>query len=599
MKRTICLILAVLFCVALFAGCGGNNAGNSGGGSASGSGSSTPATSKPADSGSSADTGSDSGAGEEAPPVNDSPYHLAAGKYAVDERGVPLEKYTYEVPLTTSDEVFTYWTGVMLPDQIDVDDYEGMPHPSLLRETTGVHIEYLIVASASRASNCAVLVASDDLPDLCSDLNYYYPGTMREAISDGYTANLYDYWDYMPNYAYCIWDHEDDISVRAKLMPDDQTIFQFHCLNDVLKTTWGGAVRGDWVADLGMNIDDIVTFDDLHDLLLAFQSQMGCQYPFLLLNSLDPHTYWSGFDTICNPNATVAPLFVQDGKVRFACSTENDLNYMTTLNSWYNDGLISPNWASRASNNDLIPELVNGEVGLCSMVPSEQYGYVDNTIDPDACWKAIHKPRRYEGQIFHLGNVATWVNYGTWAISAKCANIPLLVSYCDYFYSDEGAIIANWGVEGYTFYFDENGNRMLTDFIVNNPGGSGWAILNFTMNNLNDAGILIGARNEAKPGGELDAEFCHTWDDPNFYVCDNAMLYPTAIQYSAEDTNRLATIGTDIQTFIQENYLMFVDNSRPISEWDSYVEELTSLAGWDEALEINQRYYDEFMVRFQ
>jgi hypothetical protein len=62
------------------------------------------------------------------------------------------------------------------------------------------------------------------------------------------------------------------------------------------------------------------------------------------------------------------------------------------------------------------------------------------------------------------------------------------------------------------------------------------------------------------------------------------MAWPSAIQFSTEDTSRLATIGADIQTYIVENYPLFVDNSKPLSEWDSYVSELTSMPGWDEAL---------------
>ena len=49
-----------------------------------------------------------------APTEEPSPYNFAAGKYAVNEKGIPLEKYEYELPLTTTDEKFTYWDGPML-----------------------------------------------------------------------------------------------------------------------------------------------------------------------------------------------------------------------------------------------------------------------------------------------------------------------------------------------------------------------------------------------------------------------------------------------------------------------------------------------------
>ena len=120
---------------------------------------------------------------------------------------MPLAKYDYELPLTTSDETFTYWRSVLMPDQIDADHYEDMPYPKFLRERTGVHIQYLIIASASRKENFAAMLASDDLPDLVSGYRSYYPGTMQNSIDDGYSINLYDYKEYIPNYWYtiCTW----------------------------------------------------------------------------------------------------------------------------------------------------------------------------------------------------------------------------------------------------------------------------------------------------------------------------------------------------------------------------------------------------------
>ncbi len=42
-------------------------------------------------------------------------------------------------------------------------------------------------------------------------------------------------------------------------------------------------------------------------------------------------------------------------------------------------------------------------------------------------------------------------------VSAECEYIDELVKWADYFYSDEGAVLYNMGVEGVTFEYDENG----------------------------------------------------------------------------------------------------------------------------------------------
>ncbi len=69
-------------------------------------------------------------------PEEESPYNLAAGKYETDENGVPLTKYEYELPLSTTDEVFTYLTSPMIVDAVPESGYEDMPYPAMLAEKT-------------------------------------------------------------------------------------------------------------------------------------------------------------------------------------------------------------------------------------------------------------------------------------------------------------------------------------------------------------------------------------------------------------------------------------------------------------------------------
>ena len=591
MKRKLALLTAVLLLASLFAGCGGTGT--------------TPTaapTNAPAPT--AAPATPDSG-GESAPaPVEDSgPYNLAAGKYTVDERGVPLEKYAYELPLTTSDEVFTYWTGSLLPDQIDPDHYEDMAYPKYIRELTGVHIEYHIVASASRKENFAALLASDDLMDLMISFKSNYPGTMINAIEDGYSVNLYDYKEYMPNYWYMIWAHEDDLDYRPRLMLNDHTISEFNCLNDERLPSYGAATRGDWLDKLGIKVDDIVTMDDFHDLAVAYQSQLGCEHPLVLFNVLDPHRYMSAFDTISSTNpagiGVIAPLFVKDGKVQVANSTEGDKNYMTTINRWYNEGIIIRNWSTWDGNNHFMPDFYEDKVGITSMLPGEASGYVDNESNPDAYFTALHEPVLYRGQVFHLGDSASWLQgMGSWTITTKCENIPLLVTYADWFYSDEGYFEGNWGPEGVVWQYNDKGERELTDFILNNPGGYSWAILEFSCNVIYCSGLLLSKKYYAFPGGEKLWAFYDTWSDPNFYVYDGSMLYPSSMTIDDEDRSYLNSVGTDLNTFMVEHYLMFVDGSRPMSEWDDYVNSLHSLNGWNACMEIWQSYYDEFVASF-
>ena len=591
MKRKLALLTAVLLLVTLFAGCGGGSTTTP---------TAAPATQAPATAAPATPSGGNATPAPATPePTEDpGPYNLAAGKYAVNEKGVPLSKYDYELPLTTSDETFTYWRSVMMPDQIDVDHYEDMPYPAFLRERTGVHIQYMIIASASRKENFAAMLASDDLPDLVSGYRSYYPGTMQNSIDDGYSINLYDYKEYIPNYWYTIWSHEDDVTFRGKMMVDDHTITEFKNLNDIHINSYGAACRGDWLDKIGKKVDDIVTLDDFHNMALAFQSQIGCEHPLALYQTLDAHLYMSCFDTISqvggSSSAPIAPMYVRDGKVTIANSTDADKNYMTNLNGWYNEGLIIPNWINFNGNAYFAADFQTDLIGITSMQPSGAPALVDKESQPDAYWTPLHEPVLYEGQVFHLGDWASWIGgFGSWVISTKCENVPLLATYCDWYYSDQGIFDTNWGPEGYGFEYDENGEPQLTDFIVNNPGGMAFAVVTFMLSDIHEAGVLLRIRSFSYPEGRPMWSWFDVWNG-SFYHYDGAWVWPDCFTIDDEDRSYINSVATDLSTFISENYLKFVDNSAPMSEWDNYVNTLTHLDGWNECLAIWQSYYDDW-----
>ena len=76
---------------------------------------------------------------------------------------------------------------------------------------------------------------------------------------------------------------------------------------------------------------------------------------------------------------------------------------------------------------------------------------------------------------------------------------------------------------------------------------------------------------------------------------DNACYYPSTITYTKEQTEELDQYRNDIQTFISEHYLMFVDGSAPLSEWDNYRSELDAI-GLGNLLSVVQEAYDDFMA---
>ena len=130
MKRALTLLLAVLFVVALFSGCNGNS-GNTPATQA-------PATQAPATQAPATQAPATQAPATEAPeatpeptpePEPASPYNFAAGKFAADANGLATEKYDYTLPLSTTDEVLTYWGVCYTPQSLPAEGFNSMPFP--------------------------------------------------------------------------------------------------------------------------------------------------------------------------------------------------------------------------------------------------------------------------------------------------------------------------------------------------------------------------------------------------------------------------------------------------------------------------------------
>ena len=580
MKRTLALILAVMLVVALFAGCGGNT---------TSTGSTTPATTDSTGSNANTETGSsntdantntETESNTETQADDNSPYHFAAGKFATDDRGIATEKYDYQLPLTEEEETLTFWTVSWNPEYIPEDGFDSMEFPQELKAQTGVNVEYTIVTMDAMQSNYAVLLAADDLRDLMCHGVSYYSGTVKEAVEDGYFINIYDYREYCPNYMYeAAYRDTSDKATYSDVFYEDDFVYSFWDLYDGPVVNMGPVVRNDWVEKVGMTRDGIRTWDDIYDMMVAEKAEGLSTAPWQLINTVEISgaKFFSSFDTIgfTNTSALQTP-FQTNGEVQMVHITDNDRNLMEYLNKCWNAGLIDPDWAGAASNNDYLNKVDN--CGFFATTASGIMTLEGNCNDPDAEFVTVRKLLREPGQVLHVGEAASRKSYGETCISASCENIPLAVTWCDFRYSDGAYNLINYGKQGYTWDYNDQGKVQLTDQVLNNPEGlaTTWCLLLYALNNLADCGLEDSNRKLYYPGGEKYIEFNDIWYD---FQYDGAWEWPFGLNLSDEDQQTVNEYAGDYITFISENFTAFIDGSKPMGEWDAYVEGAKSIGG--------------------
>ncbi|NLO47459.1 MAG: hypothetical protein GX111_03930 [Clostridiales bacterium] len=584
MKRTMVLILAISMVLLLFAGCNKDSG--------------TTTTATPAPTQGASTSAPESSAPEETD--EPSPYNFAKGKYETNADGLPIAPYEYELPITTTDEVLTFWTACYNPEWLPPDTELGeMPGAVQFQEKTGVHVEYVAPPAASMAENFSILLASDDLCDIMTHAASYYSGPFKNAIvEEEFFINIYDYKDYCPAFLYEITRDPNDRDLINTVFQEPDFIPQFVELKDKGALGSGYFTRGDWLADWGMTNEDIVTLDDLHNIMTLSKTDKGLDHPILLYSTIESTFYeFVCFDTFLCVNSFGFQPYVKDGDVKFANMNDNDLQGITLYNQWFNEGLIDPDWTSYTSNNDADDKIHSGAYNYVMAAPTGASEMSDTLAPGDTIgWVPLRKPLLYEGQTLHLGLTMSRQHYGSAAISTKCENIPLAVSWVDYRYSAAGAYDCSWGVEGVTFEYDENGNPTQTEFIYANENLPlmVW-LLYATFNTITDPGMQYIEAQYAFPGGEKGLYALEFWVDMPY---DGAYQWPrtlTTSNFDAADRDIFNALANDILTYIAENYPQFVDNSKPLSEWDSYVQSLVDM-GINDIIEMYQKYYDAYMA---
>jgi putative aldouronate transport system substrate-binding protein len=211
--------------------------------------------------------------------------------------------------------------------------------------------------------------------------------------------------------------------------------------------------------------------------------------------------------------------------------------------------------------------------------------------DPNGTLIACYDARKNADDELHNADEDSIVGKMGITITTACENPELAMQWCDFWYTEDGVLLANYGVEGESFEFDENGIPYITELVTNNPDGLSLMDTQFmyTTDSVNRINDVTKTRSTYTEAGLAARDI---WD----YNRDDANTYPEAAALTADEADEHSSIYSDINTYLQENIAQFMTGAKDMDQWDSFVETLYDM-GIEDCIALKQAAYDRYLAR--
>ena len=588
LKKFLALLLALVMVMGLMAGCGSQEA-------TSEAVSSAPAVESEA--------AAEAPAEEEAPAVEEAPVEEGS---AVEEEAAPAEggptAHAIEIfgieeapeavtyPLDTDETLELMAT---FPDPLFASYPNGMADCQIYQvaeEKTGVKMTYTPLSTSASAEQFNVIMASGSYPDLIGwGLNY--AAGDDSAVEEEVYLDLTEYIaEYAPNY-WEILSTDDELLDTA--VTDGGYIVGFHAVRTEKGLGSGGMViRTDLLEKVGM--EKPYTIEEYDAVLAAFKD-LGLEQPLVMLSpgAIQGNFLAGAYDVAAFCNSfpqSVAPTYVEDGTIKFGPLEDGFKDYLLKVKEWFDKGYIHSDFITLNSNWNspwYANSITGGQAGIFFADQGNLGGYIAGSEVEGFAVEATYDMHATKDSINHFASYRNKAVGNGFRVTSDCENVELACRWGDWWYTEEGSLIANYGVEGVSFDYVD-GIPMLNETVTDAPEGMRDALLIYCSN---DTICCVIDPNAVISGySEVDKAAPEIWDTG----VDDAFVIPSTVSLSAEETTEAMNIYSDIQTLCLESIAKFINGDKSMDEYDQFVEDIIAL-GIEDYLAIHQGAYDRAM----
>lgn len=474
--------------------------------------------------------------------------------------------------------------SMFIADRADAPLSADLPVIAELQKRTNIKINFDIAPESSAAEKFNLMMASGELPDSVSrtiDLIMQYTDKGAFEPLDDLIA------EYGPNFSAILEEHPE---YKRELAAVDGKIYTFPQIA-AIPNEYVYMIRQDWLDKLGLEMP--TTLDELVEVFRAFRdgdpngNGEADEIPFVVASGGET-TYGGG--TYYNIDlyesfGLYQDFFIEDGEIKYDAIDPRMKEYLTFANMLYAEKLLDPEfltmdkqqWESRMTNSI-------GGMTFNWNTRIDIFNTALQQVDPNAQLVGMAPPEGPYGEAKTRHQMKAIRGNGT-AIAASSDKKEVVVKFFDYIYSDEGTELMNFGIEGET-YTKEGGKLQYTDVVLHPSDGDSpqTTLFQLGIDRLNY--VQMAEYEDAFVSDEVR----RTRELYLPYITDP---YPS-LKFTEEEQKEITNRMTEIQTYRDENIVAFIIGTRPLDEFEQFVEELKSL-GIEDIIEIHKTAYERYM----
>ena len=580
-KNILCIVFAVTFLLSMFAGCSSDAA--------------SSAASAPAEN--SAETNEMSVAAPE-PAVSEEPEIPEEASTPEEEAPVEEPEYAISYPLEEAGETITFWTTIP-GNQTDIfpNGYNDHFLMKDVEEALGVKLDITSVPQVAMfdTTDFDLMIASGDWPDLLNVTSY--KGGLMQAFSDEVIIELTDEMlsENAPAYYNLLMSQAPE-NIRAT-----QTEGAYYALYGITKGEGSSASRGmvlrtDWLSELKMDMPS--TIDDLTEILKAFKNEYNPKYPYFIEADADLIYMCAAFNTntVGYYNGGALPVYHDGDEVKVAWATDEYRHFLEWFNDCYNEGIFEPSFYSTASDQagDRYSNLIDGQIGVYEDSPTSIADWKQYALEGETVGVSF-----FPNLVDENGN-NTWGeeqqvidSRSAMSITSTYDNPELALKVLNYFFTEEGATMANYGIEGYSFNYGDDGKVEYTELLT----ASEYQLSMRALHGLYTWNLFPYMVYSDAMYPMYTEEVMEALDIMSTEGTTAEHYYPSAISLTADESDSIITTITDVATYSQEQLLRFMVGDLAITDenWNAYVNQLYAY-GLQDAIDVYQNAYDEYVA---